>query len=383
MPEKLRPHVVLFCQVHLQVYGIEQWILGVIRELGSDYRFSILAKLSPAFIDLAAPYGVHLEEYPLLPSLRPAAIRRVINDFKRLDADLINAIDPRASIIGAPAARWLGLPIIVDRHVSPLQYHHSWVKHLAFFLGETFIGRFMSDVMPFDSENMRQRYVKSRILAASRSLHLPIGYNANTIRIERTPREEIRARFAIPSDCTLFTHIGRFSMEKAQDLIVQAAAQVQTTLNWHLILAGGGDLMPAIERQIHTLGLTNRVTLTGMLPHPTTLDLMAAADCLLLPSRFENAPVSLMEALALGTPSIVTPVGDSWRMIGEGSLAPAGLCVAVDDRNQLVAAMTRMIEDATLRSALAHACADRAPFYSQQHSLSQLDHCYRQLLARK
>lgn len=76
----------------------------------------------------------------------------------------------------------------------------------------------------------------------------------------------------------------------------------------------------------------------------------AAADCFVFPSYREGFPNTVLEAGALGLPSIVTDINGSREIIKEGE---NGMVIPVKDENALVEAMIRMVEDKDGREQMA------------------------------
>jgi glycosyltransferase involved in cell wall biosynthesis len=114
-----------------------------------------------------------------------------------------------------------------------------------------------------------------------------------------------------------------------------------------LQFAGAGPEEGALRERAASAGLTDRVRFLGALPHAEALDAIAAADVFVLPSHGEGSPLSVTEALALGTPVIGTRVGAIPDLLGED-----GLLVDAGDVNGLADAMVRLAQDGPLRDAL-------------------------------
>jgi glycosyltransferase involved in cell wall biosynthesis len=71
-----------------------------------------------------------------------------------------------------------------------------------------------------------------------------------------------------------------------------------------LVICGDGPLREDLAAQARTLGVADRVTLTGLVPNETVARYMAAADVFVLPSLLEALPTVAIEALSCGTPVI-------------------------------------------------------------------------------
>jgi glycosyltransferase involved in cell wall biosynthesis len=89
------------------------------------------------------------------------------------------------------------------------------------------------------------------------------------------------------------------------------------------MLVGDGPDRPALERQIAAAGLGDRVRLLGNRPHAELPELLAAADVMVLPSSSEGLANVWVEALACGTPIVISDVGGAREVLTDGG---AGGC---------------------------------------------------------
>lgn len=84
-------------------------------------------------------------------------------------------------------------------------------------------------------------------------------------------------------------------------------ARRRPEIDWHFDVGGEGPLEASLRQQVEDAGLQDRVHFLGPLDHRATLALIARSDALVLPSVTaadgdqEGIPVTLMEAMALGT----------------------------------------------------------------------------------
>lgn len=75
-----------------------------------------------------------------------------------------------------------------------------------------------------------------------------------------------------------------------------------------LYIIGDGELRADLEKQAKELGIENRVIFTGKLAHSEMMPVLAASKALLINTRQDNSMISIIEALAVGTPVITTTV---------------------------------------------------------------------------
>ena len=118
-------------------------------------------------------------------------------------------------------------------------------------------------------------------------------------------------------------------------------------------LCGSGPLATALAARVRELGLEDRVTLLGNLPHDDALARMQAADVFLFPS-FEGAGMVVPEAMAAGCPVVCLDFGGPGEMTGEdrGRRVPLEDTPAATAR-ALGEALVRLAEDEDERSTLA------------------------------
>jgi glycosyltransferase involved in cell wall biosynthesis len=106
-----------------------------------------------------------------------------------------------------------------------------------------------------------------------------------------------------------------------------------------------GGYRAQLEQRVRLLGVEHRVQFAGMLEGREKVAALVDADLFCLPSDHENFGVAVVEALAAGTPALVSrhvPVGDEIAARGAGAVVP-------QDALQLAAEIDRWLSDAALR----------------------------------
>ena len=146
----------------------------------------------------------------------------------------------------------------------------------------------------------------------------------------------------IPASSRTLVCVGRLSAQKGHLLLLEALARLRDNgVDADLILAGDGELRPAIERTMRALGVETCVQIAGWLAEPQLRQLLARARVVVQPSFAEGLPVVLMEAFAMQRPVIATWVAGVPELVRPGEngwLVPAG------NVSELAAAMASALE---------------------------------------
>jgi glycosyltransferase involved in cell wall biosynthesis len=142
------------------------------------------------------------------------------------------------------------------------------------------------------------------------------------------PAAELTSRAqAVPAERRLVC-VGRLDREKAQLILVRAAARVREQVpDFKIVLVGDGAMRSRLERTIRELKLDEHFLLIGWASGERVREEIIAARALVLPSFAEGLPVVLMEALGLGRPVISTYVAGIPELVKPGTngwLIPAG-----------------------------------------------------------
>ncbi len=146
--------------------------------------------------------------------------------------------------------------------------------------------------------------------------------------IRASLRIQARREFDIEKEATVFAFVGSGFARKGLGAAIDALAEPQAR-SFRLLVAGCDRQRRRFERQAAQRGVAGRVDFLG--GRDDVRPVYAAADCLILPTRYDPFPNTVLEALAMGLPAIVStrcgaaevirPGVNGW--IGEPDDAPA------------------------------------------------------------
>lgn len=137
-----------------------------------------------------------------------------------------------------------------------------------------------------------------------------------------------------------------------------------------LVVAGDGPMREAMREALGDAA--DRATFLGTVDREQALDVMAEADVVAMPSHAEGAGLVAVEASALGTCVVGTPVGVLPELLDADALVPVG------DVDALAEKLTTLLEDGALRDRLADSARERvAADFTWEALAERIAHVYR------
>lgn len=157
---------------------------------------------------------------------------------------------------------------------------------------------------------------------------IPPGYDDNRFfPVSEASRLAIRRNLGIDDEMQVIASIGRLAHNKGFDLLIDGFSIVaERNPKAHLRLAVGSQndsvTEDPLEKELHGLvkkhNLADRVTFSPSLKDEEMADFYRAADVFCLSSRYEPFGMTAVEAMACGTPTVVTTHGGLWRTLTYG-----------------------------------------------------------------
>ena len=153
-----------------------------------------------------------------------------------------------------------------------------------------------------------------------------IVVNYGTAKPSGTPELELSefvGRYPELRNKKLALSMGRIHPKKGYDLLIEAFAKVfRHHPEWHLVIAGPDQVgwQKKLHHRAEELGVTSRITWTGMIGGSLKWGAYRAAEIFVLPSHQENFGVVVAEAMAVGLPPLISNKVNIWREIqGDGA----------------------------------------------------------------
>lgn len=166
----------------------------------------------------------------------------------------------------------------------------------------------------------------------------------------------------------VITAVGRLGSEKGFYYLIKAAAILNNSaVDFKLVIVGEGRERKNLENFIHELQLDDKVELVGFQQNPYKF--LSHSTIFVLSSLYEGFPNVLLEALALGIPSVATrcPTGPE-EIITDGV---NGILVPTADEHALAGAIKKILDDEDLRRRLGEEGRKRAEDFRVEKIVKQ------------
>lgn len=279
--------------------------------------------------------------------------------------------------IVARACRHSGIPYLIE----PLGMFRPLVRNLALkslyrrLLGESVVrgaARLVATSLQERRELIEEGIPPEKITIRRNGIELPKLPWPGTFR----------RQWKIPQNALLVLFLGRLVTKKSPELLLEAFARWRRSSSVAqpsiLVFAGppeNATYIQKLEAEVKRLGLGGAVLFTGALYGDVKWSALVDADIFVLPSQNENFGNAAAEAVACGTPVVVTDqCGIAPLIEGRAGLIIAHQCEA------LVRALHRL-SDAGLRERMKLGCADVAHGLGWEQPLAQTEALYAELLS--
>lgn len=163
----------------------------------------------------------------------------------------------------------------------------------------------------------------------------------------------------------------------------QMALRVLARLDSHfpdlsLVMAGKDKgLQSELVQTAATMGLSSRVHFPGFLSTPEKLQAFEQADIFISTNSVDNAPVSILEAWAMGLPVVSTNIGGIADLVKDGE---TGLLVPDDDDAAMAQAIQSLVENPALAEKLSRQGREQVKGFSWQIVQPQWETIFREVL---
>ena len=319
---------------------------GTLRRLAQTYDVVAVSTPDDELHEMAQREGVRVVGVAMRRHISPLhdlrSLLRLIRVFRRERPDMVHSITPKAGLLSMIAAWVCRVPVRLHTFTGLVFPTAAGLKQKILILTDRITCACAMHIVP-EGEGVKNDLINYGI---TRKPLRVLGYgNVRGVDMQhysRTPEVMAAAQPIMRSGVFTFVFVGRVVRDKGINELVQAFARLNAQEPaTRLILVGRfeDNLDPVSPQTRQTIEQNEAIEAVGS--QADVRPWLAASDALVFPSYREGFPNVVLEAGAMGLPSIVTDINGSREIIVEGK---NGVIVPPRDADALYAAMMRFVQ---------------------------------------
>ena len=305
----------------------------------------------------------------------PQVIREIVT---REKYNIVHVHTPVAAFVTRFALKdlraRLGVKVIYTAHGFHFYTGGNPLKNAVFINLEKLAGNWTDYLVTINHED-KQAALQHKLVAPARLVYMPgIGVDLNYYNRQTVAESSViqaRQELGIGEHTPLLLSVAEFTARKHHVDAIAAFAKLART-DVHLAFAGSGPLMEKMQQLAAQLGVAKRIHFLGNRPDIPVL--MKAASANILVSAQEGLPRSVLESLALETPTIGTKIRGTQDLLEGG----CGLLVDVGDVDGIAAAMATILGSPAAATQMSKLGYERI----SEYELDSIVQLHEQLYAR-
>jgi glycosyltransferase involved in cell wall biosynthesis len=256
------------------------------------------------------------------------------------------------------AARRLRVPLIGTDHTFPADYLHYLKLNFAPFpylvkkYAAWYYGR--CDFVTTPSERMLEELRVYGMKRPARIISNPIPHQFRSL----PNKSELKKKFGIGEKAIAI--FGRIAVEKNLDAALEVFANVAARSDAELVFIGDGPYRAQLEAHVRNQTFSNRVKFLGTLRGEPLVEALNACDLLLITSTSENQPMTLLQAMVCGLPTVAAQAGGLPEYVRDNV---SGYIVPPTDKKMFADQIIKLLEDPSLAKQFGEAVHEQAASY--------------------
>lgn len=292
------------------------------------------------------------------------ALFRLFIFFRREHIQIAHSTTPKAGLLTAIAARLAGVPVRLHTFTGQPWVNMRGFKRWLTRSSDILIG-WLNTRCYADSASQRQFLIDQKIVKAESLFVIGSGslagvdiHRFDQSRFSLTDRAQLRKSFGIPEDAPVLLFVGRITADKGVRELLEAFKSLNLDgSNAHLVFVGQFDLDSGVAGTIsrEEIMRLNNTHIAGYSECPEMY--LAIADVLCLPSYREGFGTVVIEAAAMGIPTVGTKIYGLTDAVEHGK---TGLLVSPQNSQVLASALNTLLMDEAMRIQMGNSAMLRA-----------------------
>ncbi len=338
-------------------------ITNALARMGHEVTFFHFAQESSEENEVILPYLYKSQPYTIPTMESRKVLTEALMEFK---PDIVHAslsLSPMDFSL-PEICKSLGVPLIATFHIA-FDRRPSFTSGAAYFTYQLYAPLLAKCDSVIIFSKLQKRILRGMGVPARKIKVIPNGVDTDKyFPAISTFKEDIGAKL-------ITTYMGRLSPEKNVDDLIKVFLKLKLPPDYKLVIVGGGLQEKALKR---LYGDNPQILFLGFIPEECRrIEILRATDIFVLPSSVEGLSLSLLEAMACGTPTVATDVGADGEVL-EG----CGIAISPHKlKSQLSFALSLLLENRELRQTLSLQARERIENeYSLQNNLQTLLQLY-------
>ena len=323
----------------------------MIKMRAMGYEMIAVSSPGPELDSLRKKDGFHCVEVPMKRHISLVrdlkSLIMMIRVFRKEKPQVVHSMTPKAGMICMVAAWFTHVPVRIHTFTGLVWPTATGMKRKLLMMTDWLTCACATHVIP-EGQGVLNDLKNGGITKKPMKV---LGYgNVKGVDMERFSP----ARFVVTKNPDVFTFVfvGRIVSDKGINELVEAFVKLHDKhKNARLVLVGNYEhnLDPVSDKTRQLIETNDGIEARGAKYGDDLLQMYVDADCFVMPSYREGFPNTVLEAGAMGLPSIVTDINGSREIIENEK---NGLIVPAKDADALYVAMERMLTDTAVRSTM-------------------------------
>ena len=332
------------------------FVTGMLPELQKRYEVVLLSSPGHELDEAEEKYGVRGVRVPMERHISfgrdMISLCRLVYVFLKEKPAMVHSMTPKAGLLCMIAAWLTRVPVRVHTFTGLVFPTAIGLKRKILMLTDRLTCACATHVIP-EGEGVKNDLLRNGITKKPMKV---MGYGnvrgIDMVRFDRRSEVMTLAQKIRKDDVFTFVFVGRIVRDKGINELCQALALLSGIAPVRLLLVGPyeDDLDPISQPSKDIIENNSSVEYLGSKYGDELLACYAAADCFVFPSYREGFPNTVLEAGAMGLPSIVTDINGSREIIVQGG---NGVIIPPKDADALYQAMLDMIRYKAARERMA------------------------------
>lgn len=337
--------------------SLDGFCKGMLRELSEKYEVVALSSPGESLDTVAQCEGVRTIAVPmerhisLVKDLK--SLFSLIRVFRKEKPTMVHSMTPKAGLLCMMAAWLMRVPVRVHTFTGLVWPTSTGLKRKILMLTDKITCACATHIIP-EGEGVKKDLMAGKITKKPLKV---LGYGnvrgVDMTYYDRTPEVMEKAEKLRNPQKFTFLFVGRIVRDKGLNELIAAFKKLYASNpDIRLFLVGPyeDNLDPVSEETRNAIDAYQDMISVGRQSGTDLLAYYAASDCFVFPSYREGFPNTVLEAGAMGLPSIVTDINGSREIIQEGK---NGIIIPSRDEERLYNAMNMMLSSELDRERMA------------------------------